>query len=165
QLGSSATILATSGGYTIVSDGRYKEAVQEDIKGLDFILRLRPVTYRFNYEKYEDALRGSSREDDQHYRNSLARKSQERQMGFIAQEVETAVNQSGESFNGLYLPQHAGDNYALDYGRFTVPLVKAIQEQQTQIEQLKAENAQLRQQLDKLQTLEARIQALENQHR
>jgi len=32
-------------GWTTFSDGRFKQQVKEDIKGLDFINRLRPVTY------------------------------------------------------------------------------------------------------------------------
>jgi hypothetical protein len=38
-------------GWTSVSDGRYKKSVAEDVKGLDFIMKLRPVTYQFDFEK------------------------------------------------------------------------------------------------------------------
>ncbi|MFM7903083.1 MAG: tail fiber domain-containing protein, partial [Bacteroidota bacterium] len=32
-------------GWTTFSDGRYKKNVEEDVPGLDFISKLRPVTY------------------------------------------------------------------------------------------------------------------------
>ncbi len=38
-------------GWTTVSDGRYKKSVSEDVKGLDFIMKLRPVTYQFDFDK------------------------------------------------------------------------------------------------------------------
>jgi hypothetical protein len=38
-------------GWTTVSDGRYKKSVAEDVKGLDFIMKLRPVTYQFDFDK------------------------------------------------------------------------------------------------------------------
>ena len=38
-------------GWTTVSDGRYKKSVAEDVKGLDFIMKLRPVTYQYDFDK------------------------------------------------------------------------------------------------------------------
>lgn len=37
--------------WQVLSDGRYKKAVSEDVKGLDFIMQLRPVTYQYDFEK------------------------------------------------------------------------------------------------------------------
>ena len=57
QLGSSTTVPATSGGYTIVSDGRFKDDVKDsDVPGLGFINKLHPVTYNFNYKRYDDFI-------------------------------------------------------------------------------------------------------------
>jgi trimeric autotransporter adhesin len=37
--------------WSVLSDGRYKKDVNEDVKGLDFIMQLRPVTYHYDFEK------------------------------------------------------------------------------------------------------------------
>jgi len=37
--------------WSVVSDGRYKKDVNEDVKGLDFIMQLRPVSYHYNFNK------------------------------------------------------------------------------------------------------------------
>ena len=51
--------------FTTPSDGRYKFNVQEDVKGLDFILKLRPVTYQFDVRRFDAQLtRGSVQRSD-----------------------------------------------------------------------------------------------------
>ena len=131
QLGSSTTIVSTSGGYTIVSDGRFKDEVKtDDAPGLAFINKLRPVAYNFNYKRYDDFLRkdmkGNKTTDE--YQQQLVEKGKQRQVGFIAQEVDQMCRDNKFTFNGVYAPQNSNDNYALDYSRFVVPLVKAVQE-------------------------------------
>ena len=37
--------------WSVLSDGRYKKDVNENIKGLDFILQLRPVSYQYDFDK------------------------------------------------------------------------------------------------------------------
>ena len=49
RIGNSATY--SIGGYanwTNISDGRFKKDINEEVKGLDFIMKLRPVTYRLD---------------------------------------------------------------------------------------------------------------------
>ena len=72
--------------------------------------------------------------------------------GFIAQEVEQAAQQSGYDFDGVIKPAHNKDHYRLAYAEFVVPLVKAMQEQQTMIDILKNENAQQQAAIDLLTT-------------
>jgi hypothetical protein len=64
--------------------------------------------------------------------------------GFIAQEVEATARSLGYDFSGIDSPKNAEDFYGLRYSTFVVPLVKAVQEQQAQIEELRRENAVLR---------------------
>ncbi|MBK9336331.1 MAG: hypothetical protein IPM98_06985 [Lewinellaceae bacterium] len=81
-----------------------------------------------------------------------------RYSGFIAQEVEQAAARAGFAFSGVDKPQNDETTpYALRYAEFTVPLVKAVQEldatekqQDREIAALKAENAALKAQLDKI---------------
>jgi hypothetical protein len=57
--------------------------------------------------------------------------------GFLAQEVEQALVKTGnKSFSGLIKPQNETEHYSLRYAEFTVPLVKAVQEQQATIDAL-----------------------------
>jgi len=63
-----------------------------------------------------------------------------RQSGFVAQEVEQAAKSAGYDFNGFIAPKNNKQTYSLSYSQFVVPLVKAVQEQQQQIELLKQQN-------------------------
>ena len=152
--------IASIGGFqnwTNISDGRFKKDVQENVPGLAFIKKLRPITYhldapglaRLLNEDVKDArgdqaLNGATEADLQ----ARAAKSAYTQTGFIAQEVEVAARQVGYDFSGVDAPQNADGLYGLRYAEFTVPLVKAVQEQQTIIEQFQQENAALKAQLE-----------------
>jgi hypothetical protein len=69
-------------------------------------------------------------------RDSERLKQQEVQSGFIAQEVEQAANEVGYNFHGVDKPKNSTSHYGLRYAEFVVPMVKAIQEQQEQINAL-----------------------------
>ena len=139
-LGSTTT--AQIGGYanwSNFSDGRFKTRVDENVKGLDFILRLRPVTYHMNvraiyklwnispYGNNDSLLTADMKKliDD-----AIENKEATRMSGFIAQEVEKAAIQTGYDFDGVIKPAHSKDHYRIAYGEFVVPIVKAIQDQQ-----------------------------------
>lgn len=158
----SVTVIEGQVAYTFPSDGRFKANVTEEIIGLDFITRLRPIAYNFDTRKFDAFLMqgysDSLREAIMSSRN-YERSSSVRQTGFIAQEVEKAAQEAGYNFNGVHKPETENDNYSVSYSLFVVPLVKAVQEQQNMIGNLQAENETLRSKLD-LQ--EARLQKLEN---
>jgi trimeric autotransporter adhesin len=120
--------------FTTPSDGRFKFNVREDVKGLDFILKLRPVTYQFNTKKEDDFIKGvkdRARAVPVVYNEAMM----VRRTGFIAQEVEKAARQSGYDFEGLKAPKNEREYYSLSYASFVVPLVKAVQEQEGVIRQ------------------------------
>ncbi len=181
---SSVTVIEGQVPFTTPSDGRFKFRVQEDVKGLDFILKLRPVTYQFDVQRFDEVtspqqpasslqpavLRqpGSPAPDQSvairaAYREATAI----RRSGFIAQEVEKAALSSNYSFSGIIRPNTAQDHYSLSYESFVVPLVKAVQEQQAQIEVqqkrmedqrsqieiLQSQTEHLQKQIDELKTL------------
>jgi hypothetical protein len=61
----------------------------------------------------------------------LTAQSLNRSIGFIAQDVEKTITQTGfTAFDALHAPTSEKDNYSLGYEEFVVPLVKAMQEQQ-----------------------------------
>jgi hypothetical protein len=120
--------------WSTYSDALVKQDVEENVRGLDFITRLRPVTYRFDKDKI-DELTGTKdpSEYPEKYDCEKVRRS-----GFIAQEVEQAALASGYDFSGLHPPHGDAKYYSLSYAEFVVPLVKAIQEQQALIGELQA---------------------------
>jgi trimeric autotransporter adhesin len=140
-----------------VSDGRFKESVKEEVKGLTFIKRLRPVVYNFNTEKFQSFLvRNMSKENQAKYMNQdFSISTTIRQSGFIAQEVEKAALEVGYNFNGVHAPVDENDNYSLAYGQFVVPLVKAVQE----LDQQKSEQDQKIEKL--IQELEIQKQVIQ----
>jgi hypothetical protein len=71
--------------------------------------------------------------------NSIAAKEHILYSGFSAQQVEQAANNAGYNFSGVVKPANDHDTYALSYSEFVVPLVKAVQEQQKMIDDLKKE--------------------------
>lgn len=135
----SVTVIEGQVGFT-TSDARFKSNVQNNAPGLAFIQRLRPVTYNFEYSKYSSFL-GEKNMDTEALRGRDAK----REMGLIAQEVEAAAKASGLDVSNLvHAPESESDNYSVAYGQLVVPLIKAVQEQQAQIEALKKEVAELK---------------------
>jgi hypothetical protein len=107
-----ATLFCQVTSITGISDERRKKDIARLGLGLDFIMKLAPVSYRYN--NGDDTLR----------------------YGFIAQEVEKALPGPAD---GLALVAQAQDEertYHLAYAEFIAPLVKAVQEQQRIIESL-----------------------------
>jgi trimeric autotransporter adhesin len=146
-IGNSAT--NSIGGYanwTNFSDGRYKKNMKEGVKGLDFIMRLRPITYNLDVTGIRSHL-GQQAPADAGTQQSIAAREKELLSGFAAQEVEAAASSSGYEFSGVDKPKNANDFYGLRYGDFVVPLVKAVQEQQKMIAALQQEVSELKQQL------------------
>jgi len=146
-IGNSAT--NSIGGYadwTNFSDGRYKKNMKEGVKGLDFIMRLRPITYNLDVTGIRSHL-GQKSPADAGTQQSIAAREREVLSGFAAQEVEAAASASGYDFSGVDKPKNANAFYGLRYGDFVVPLVKAVQEQQKMIVALQQEVAELKQQL------------------
>jgi hypothetical protein len=128
RIGNSAvTVIEGQVPFTTPSDGRYKFNVEENVKGLDFILQLRPVTYQFDVKSFDEKL--GSKTNTRAYDEAM----QMRRSGFIAQEVESAALKSGYNFSGIIKPKTEKEHYSLSYDAFVVPLVKAVQEQQTTI--------------------------------
>jgi len=112
------------------SDKNEKNTITNSDLGLDFINRLSPVSY-----KYNNGTSGRT-----HY-------------GLLAQDVESVlsdISKTGQDFAGWAkvepseAPKHEENpvtdtRYFLNYSEFIAPMIKAIQEQQTQIEALQSE--------------------------
>jgi hypothetical protein len=119
------TKISAKVGITVTSDRRLKKdiAALDPSLGLAFIEKLQPVSYRFK-----------NGDETQRY-------------GFIAQDLEQALPaalhdtvETSEPEHGLALVERQNDadrTYRVSYGELTAPMVKAIQEQQQEIADLR----------------------------
>lgn len=126
--------------WSVYSDGRMKKNIKEDVKGLSFILKLRPVVYNTDMD-IAAKLTGNKPMDDfpQKYDADKVRLS-----GFVAQEVEQAATEAGYDFDGVQKPKNENSLYSISYSSFVVPLVKAVQELSKQNDEMKNEIAGLK---------------------
>jgi hypothetical protein len=108
---SSVTYAGVQVAWSLTSDKRWKSDIKQSALGLDFIKSLNPVSY---------------------VRNNDEKKKTE--YGFVAQELETALNKAGAANNSIISKDDAG-MYSVRYNDLLAPMVKAIQEQQAQIDE------------------------------
>jgi len=126
------------GGINQVADARLKENVSDLPYGLTEILALRPVSFRWR-DRPEEGTR----------------------LGLIAQEVQPVISEVvadeivsyKEGPNGPERTVKPGENLGVYYSQLIPVLIKAVQEQQSLIEQ----------QAEKIEELEARIARVEGQ--
>lgn len=177
-------MVTSIGGYvnwTNLSDGRFKKNMKEDVPGLEFIEKLRPVTYTLDIDGLEKALettpnisgrgammkgmRAPAVQQKQLSREQIAARQAKAGIihtGFVAQEVEKAAQELGYDFSGVDAPKSNTDFYGLRYAEFVVPLVKAVQQLHTktnEIDELKKKNTELE---EKNAQLEERLKKIES---
>lgn len=158
-------------GWSNVSDGRFKKSIKENVPGIEFINKLRPVTYTLAATEldaflHEKAPLDMSDEGKKIYNTALKQKEQITYTGFIAQEVEAAAKDLGFDFSGVDAAKNQDDVYGLRYAEFVVPLVKAVQELDTENGKLKIENSELKSEVNSqrsdIETLKSEIQLIKS---
>lgn len=110
--GTVVAFIGTNGSYNSISDSTYKTNVASLPTVMDQVLQLRPVNYHFKADTVRD------------------RKS----YGFIAQEVQLLFPDLVKEF--------AGGKIGLDYQAFAPVAIKAIQELNTEVQELKNAHAE-----------------------
>jgi hypothetical protein len=129
---------AYTGSWTSVSDEKFKKNISDYNNALDNIMKLRPVTYEMKTEEYPfmNFEKGT-------------------QIGFIAQEMEpifpslvVSGAHPGENENDPFI-EYKGINYI----GLTPILVKAIQEQQIKIDDLKSKYESLQKRLEEIESI------------
>ncbi|HYV93815.1 MAG TPA: tail fiber domain-containing protein [Chitinophagales bacterium] len=155
RIGNSETI--SIGGFadwTNISDGRYKKNIKEDVKGIEFINKLRPVTYTLDVTGLSTKLNeGRGHELNAQMKTAITDKEKIIYSGFIAQEVEKAAIETGYDFNGVDKPKDDNGLYGLRYAEFVVPLVKAVQELSKQNDDLNVQIENQQKQIDELKSM------------
>jgi hypothetical protein len=107
---------------SLPSDLNFKKNINNLELGLNLVTKLRSVSYNHKIDDDNSAL----------------------STGFIAQELEQSLTELGVKENEYHILQHKPNEdktqsqYWLDYTKMIPILIKAIQEQQAQIEELKA---------------------------
>ncbi|MEO6720382.1 MAG: tail fiber domain-containing protein [Ferruginibacter sp.] len=147
--GNPASTILYAGSLVTPSDERFKYDVQNKVPGLEFIKKLKPVTYYFDEQGLADYSK-TGIINKRSITNISYAGEQRLHTGFLAQEVEKTANQLGYNFDGVHAPENDRGYYSLSYSQFVMPLVKAIQEQQAIIEQQDKTNALQQQQIDAL---------------
>jgi trimeric autotransporter adhesin len=150
ELGNSSVVwIGGQVGWSTYSDERIKEDIREDVQGLAFITKLRPVTYKLNIHKQNEMTRAATKDKGEKEWPEKYDIEKKKITGFLAQEVEQAAKAANYDFHGVTKPEKADGLYSLSYAEFVVPLVKAVQEQQSIIEKLQK----------KIEELEKKVEA------
>jgi hypothetical protein len=154
QLGNSSVTSYAYGSVQNRSDARDKTDIRDTILGLDFIKRLRPVDFRWDYrDDYYDLVVAEDVVDDvdpenihpQHKLEPVAKDGSRARTrfhhGLIAQDVKETMDEMGIDFAGYqdHSIKDGLDVLSIGYTELIGPMIKAIQEQQAQIEALTAE--------------------------
>ncbi len=156
-------VLYSNTGVLNASDGRFKTNVAENVKGLEFVKKLRPVTYTMNTEALDDFLIQNMPDSIKTAHKTgmdFTASSAVIHSGFIAQEVEQAAQQVNFNSSIVHAPDNESSHYAVNYAEFVVPLVKAVQELSKTADSLQAKT----QSQDSINAAkDAQLQTMQNQ--
>jgi len=113
--------------WSITSDKRWKTDIQTSKLGLNFINNLNPVSYICKNDETKKI-----------------------EYGFIAQELQILLIESGAVNNGIITKDDEG-MLSVRYNDLLAPMVKAIQELNLENEKLKLENEVLQKRLERIE--------------
>ena len=135
------TAVWAANGTIQTSDQRDKTDIEEASLGSDFIKSLRPVSYKW----IEGGKRDTGKIDENTHTIYESVPGVRTHWGFLAQEVKEAVDAAGVDFGGWVLTDKddPDSQQALRYDQFIAPLTKALQEALAKIETLEAKVAAL----------------------
>ena len=137
QLGNSDATTYAYGAVQDRSDIRDKADIEDTPLGLDFISKINPVQYRWDYRDDYDVINedGSITKLEKDGSKKRSRLHQ----GVIAQQVKEVIDELGVDFGGYQDHSLSGgcDVKSIGYQEFIPPLIKAIQELKAEVELLK----------------------------
>jgi hypothetical protein len=166
--GSTATYRAYAN-WTNISDGRFKKNIKENVPGLEFINKLKPITYTLDATGIDNFLHKGLPQDTQPnnkakavMNKALAEKEKVVYTGFVAQDVEKIAKRLNYDFSGVDAAKNDKDLYGLRYADFVVPLVKAVQELSGENSKLKNQNDEQQNQIEDLQSRLVKLESMMN---
>lgn len=148
QLGNSSTVTYVYGTVQNRSDMRDKVDIRDTVLGLEFVNKLRPVDFKWDYrEDYREYVKNTDGilTELEHPKDG-SKKRNRYHHGLIAQEVKSVIDETGIDFGGYQDHSINGgkDILSIGYDELMAPMIKAIQEltakvneQATTIEELK----------------------------
>ena len=122
--------------WTISSDSTLKTDIKNCTMGIDFISKLRPVSYIRNSDKLN-----------------------KNEYGFIAQEVKAALEKEGTDYCGV-VEEGSDNNYSVRYNDLLAPIVKSIQELDDSIENNNEELSSLKNELNDINSVGKKLNDL-----
>jgi hypothetical protein len=153
-------------GWSNISDRRVKKDIKDNVPGLLFINKLKPVTYHLDITAAKSFLGEDNKNNSTHLKkvsdNNTDKamieqgvKEKERIVytGLVAQDVEAAAKEIGYDFSGIDKPENEQTLYGLRYAEFVVPLVKAVQELINRNDEKDAKINELESRLAKLEAM------------
>jgi hypothetical protein len=129
QIGRIEQTSTTSVAYTTISDKRLKNNIVASQKGLTDLMKIKVYDYNFKSDPNKNV-----------------------QTGFMAQELYEIFPQAVSKPRDINATAEK-DPWMVDYGRVTPLIIKAVQEQQQMIGDLKKQNENLQKQIDDLKAL------------
>jgi hypothetical protein len=140
QLGNSSTTVYCYGAVQDRSDIRDKADIRNTILGLNFIEKLRPVDFKWDYR--EDYIISSLDENMNSVITTLpkdgSKKRNRYHHGLIAQELKEIIDEMGVDFGGYqnHAINNGSDRVSLGYNELIAPIIKSIQELSERIKNL-----------------------------
>jgi len=136
------TEVYATNGVINTSDRREKKDIYNTDLGLDFINKLRPVSYRWN----------TGVDNDVHY-------------GLIAQEAEQAIAEVGKTEKtSIVTHDEATDRYGVRYSELISPLIKAVQQLYNRILGIDREIVSVKAEKADKNEVDAKVQKLESEN-
>ena len=133
-----------------LSDVRAKREINDGKLGLDFINKLRTVTYKLkNPADYPEEIL------ERNFKKEIIERPKDNETvhnGLIAQEIKKVMDELGIQWSG-WSENDSNGKQGIQYGALTVPLIKAVQEQQEIIDSQNKTIESLIKRLEKLETL------------
>ncbi|OUW96279.1 MAG: hypothetical protein CBD97_01755 [Pelagibacteraceae bacterium TMED237] len=129
-------------GTIVSSDRRVKDNIEDIDLGLNFINKISPIKYtKRQLKDYDQSLK-----EKLHWYNKKEPKIiedkeiEKKQLGFIAQDVETVLKGLGfNDNNNIVNVDDVTTKYSINYTSFIVPLTKAIQELSAKVDTMQTE--------------------------
>jgi hypothetical protein len=121
----------------VTSDVRAKTDIQDSDLGLDFIMKLRPISYRLAVGRTERVIDPDATGPflpGQEAKVEIPYEGTRRHYGLPAQNVKEALGDLDAAIWSLDDPTNPDSRQALRYEELIAPLIKAMQEQQKMIE-------------------------------